>query len=198
MALWGSGVRISSAPPGFVRSAANERSLPRRSPQGEAGLKAHAQGALRTTPGQAMSFHYVYLLSSRQGGTHHDTGFTADLKARLAKHNRGEVPPRGDAQGQVEGTRSADLPTAGPPASLPARGTGRPEGGAPPQPPRTSGCAATRSDSCGCLDPCRFSKTIWRSAREQLGPRPGRRCCGAMALTLPRPLCQAADHTTRT
>jgi len=36
-------------------------------------------------------FHYVYLLVSVDGN-HRYVGLTADLKQRLAKHNRGEVP----------------------------------------------------------------------------------------------------------
>jgi predicted GIY-YIG superfamily endonuclease len=39
-----------------------------------------------------MSFQYVYLLESQQSGDHHYVGLTDDLKARLAKHNQGEVP----------------------------------------------------------------------------------------------------------
>jgi putative endonuclease len=39
-----------------------------------------------------MSFQYVYLLESEQTGHHHYVGLTDDLKARLAKHNQGEVP----------------------------------------------------------------------------------------------------------
>ena len=38
-----------------------------------------------------MSFYYVYILVDEQTGTHHYTGCTANLAARLAKHNAGEV-----------------------------------------------------------------------------------------------------------
>ncbi len=36
--------------------------------------------------------HYVYLLQSESDPDQRYTGLTSDLKARLAKHNRGEVP----------------------------------------------------------------------------------------------------------
>lgn len=39
-----------------------------------------------------MSFHYVYILTDEQTGTHHYTGCTDNLNARLKKHNSGEVP----------------------------------------------------------------------------------------------------------
>ena len=39
-----------------------------------------------------MPFQYVYLLESEQAGEHHYVGLTDNLKARLAKHNHGEVP----------------------------------------------------------------------------------------------------------
>ena len=39
-----------------------------------------------------MSFHYVYILIDEQTGTHHYTGCTDNLNARLKKHNSGEVP----------------------------------------------------------------------------------------------------------
>ena len=38
-----------------------------------------------------MSFYYVYILVDEQTGTHHYTGCTENLAARLAKHNAGEV-----------------------------------------------------------------------------------------------------------
>ena len=37
-------------------------------------------------------YHYVYILQSEVMPARHYTGLTNDLKARLAKHNRGEVP----------------------------------------------------------------------------------------------------------
>ena len=40
----------------------------------------------------ATSYHYVYILVSEQDSTRHYTGCTTDLKARLVKHNAGEVP----------------------------------------------------------------------------------------------------------
>ena len=36
-------------------------------------------------------FTYVYILRSRQDASIHYTGCTSDLKARLLKHNKGEV-----------------------------------------------------------------------------------------------------------
>ena len=39
-----------------------------------------------------MSFYYVYILIDEQTGTHHYTGCTDNLNARLKKHNSGEVP----------------------------------------------------------------------------------------------------------
>jgi len=35
---------------------------------------------------------YVYILQSEDGGVHFYSGVTEDLRARLAKHNAGEVP----------------------------------------------------------------------------------------------------------
>jgi putative endonuclease len=51
-----------------------ERRLPRRSPQGEGG-----------------PMKYVYILQSKDAD-HFYVGITDDLRARLAKHNAGEVP----------------------------------------------------------------------------------------------------------
>ena len=39
-----------------------------------------------------MSFHYVYILQSESSPDRFYVGFTEDLKARLKKHNAGEVP----------------------------------------------------------------------------------------------------------
>ena len=39
-----------------------------------------------------MKFHYVYRLVSLSHPERHYVGLTDDLKARLAKHNRKEVP----------------------------------------------------------------------------------------------------------
>ncbi|WP_345785440.1 GIY-YIG nuclease family protein [Thalassobacterium maritimum] len=39
-----------------------------------------------------MQFYYVYRLVSIKATNRHYTGLTEDLSARLAKHNRGEVP----------------------------------------------------------------------------------------------------------
>ena len=36
-------------------------------------------------------FHYVYMLSDVATHTHHYVGMTEDLKARLEKHNSGQV-----------------------------------------------------------------------------------------------------------
>ncbi len=38
------------------------------------------------------AFFYVYILVSELGDEHFYVGLTEDLKARLAKHNAGEVP----------------------------------------------------------------------------------------------------------
>ena len=37
-------------------------------------------------------YYYVYLLKDIATETHHYTGFTKDLNARLLRHNRGQVP----------------------------------------------------------------------------------------------------------
>lgn len=37
-------------------------------------------------------FHYVYILQALSLGEHFYVGMTADLKARLEKHNAGAVP----------------------------------------------------------------------------------------------------------
>ena len=39
-----------------------------------------------------MSFQYIYLLESQLGAEHHYVGLTDNLRARLSKHNQGEVP----------------------------------------------------------------------------------------------------------
>ncbi len=39
-----------------------------------------------------MEFHYVYRLVSLSSPSRRYVGMTENLKARLAKHNRGEVP----------------------------------------------------------------------------------------------------------
>ena len=38
------------------------------------------------------SFYYVYILVSQINPTHHYTGLTKDLDARLKAHNAGQVP----------------------------------------------------------------------------------------------------------
>jgi len=40
---------------------------------------------------QQHAFHYVYILVSDHDPTRHYTGLTADLHARLAAHNAGQV-----------------------------------------------------------------------------------------------------------
>jgi predicted GIY-YIG superfamily endonuclease len=48
---------------------------------------------LRASTRQAsMGFYYVYVLQSEADPRRFYTGLTHDLKARIAKHNRGEVP----------------------------------------------------------------------------------------------------------
>ena len=39
-----------------------------------------------------MQFFYVYILQSESGAKHFYVGRTEDLRARLKKHNKGEVP----------------------------------------------------------------------------------------------------------
>jgi len=39
-----------------------------------------------------MQFFYVYILQSQADGKQFYTGLTEDLRARLAKHNAGDVP----------------------------------------------------------------------------------------------------------
>ena len=39
-----------------------------------------------------MQFFYVYVLQSESAPDYFYTGITEDLRARLVKHNRGEVP----------------------------------------------------------------------------------------------------------
>lgn len=63
-----------------------------------------------------MSFQYVYLLESQQEGDHHYVGLTEDLKARLAKHNQGEVPHTSlRSERRNEDCHGAALSKAGPP-----------------------------------------------------------------------------------
>ena len=38
------------------------------------------------------NFHYVYILVDEAAGTHFYIGCTEDLKSRLGKHNKGDVP----------------------------------------------------------------------------------------------------------
>jgi len=39
-----------------------------------------------------MKFYYVYILVSQETPSHHYTGFTEDLAARLDEHNSGKLP----------------------------------------------------------------------------------------------------------
>jgi predicted GIY-YIG superfamily endonuclease len=89
------------APPGF---AAQQRSLPRRSPQGEAGL---VPGIAQLRPGKpsiifgygilcvihlrGARMKYVYILECIAEPERHYTGVTDDLKERLKAHNSGKV-----------------------------------------------------------------------------------------------------------
>ncbi len=43
-------------------------------------------------PTKKQNFYYVYLLVSINDTTRHYVGVTIDLKARLTKHNKGDVP----------------------------------------------------------------------------------------------------------
>ena len=43
-------------------------------------------------PGSMSSFHYVYILVDEATGKHFYIGCTEDLKSRLEKHNKGDVP----------------------------------------------------------------------------------------------------------
>lgn len=40
---------------------------------------------------RGLHLKYVYILESETGGPHHYIGMTGDWRARLAKHNAGEV-----------------------------------------------------------------------------------------------------------
>ena len=100
-----------STPPASTRlrsQRSEERSLPRRSLEGEAGLPLLSYDSmLRTTPWQALprrslegeagrkemqGFHYVYILSSEAEPFRRYTGLTEDLESRLKAHNSGQVP----------------------------------------------------------------------------------------------------------
>jgi predicted GIY-YIG superfamily endonuclease len=59
---------------------ATARRLSRRSPEGVGGLLP-TEGAL----------HYVYILESLAEANRFYVGLTSDLRARLQKHNRGDV-----------------------------------------------------------------------------------------------------------
>ena len=43
-------------------------------------------------PDPMSNFHYVYILVDEATGTHFYIGCTEDLKSRLEKHNKGDVP----------------------------------------------------------------------------------------------------------
>ena len=70
--------------------------MPRRSAKLEDGSRATLH---RTTtnvilkdPDSMSNFHYVYILVDEATGTHFYIGCTEDLKSRLEKHNKGDVP----------------------------------------------------------------------------------------------------------
>ena len=94
MALWGSQVRILSAPPSFA-GAARRRRMPRRSVwRRRASLRNRVErsGYGSASYPKMVYFHYVYILESQLEDEHFYVGLTEDVKARLAKHNSGEVP----------------------------------------------------------------------------------------------------------
>src|SRR5580704_7406773 len=97
MALWGSGVRIPSAPPSFAR---NRRTRFRAK---DGVLRSFSEGGLNLHPGSVlrmaghlsqefMPMFYAYILESISTPGEFDRGHTDDLKRRLAEHNRGHCP----------------------------------------------------------------------------------------------------------
>ena len=71
------------------------RRLPRRR-EAQAGrhdnLPAGFGSACQPISTTTVQFFYVYILQSEAGPDHFYTGITEDLRARLSKHNAGEVP----------------------------------------------------------------------------------------------------------
>jgi putative endonuclease len=86
----------SPVPPTSLRSErSDERRLSRRSHAKPSA--ACVGGRTNTAPRLRLGmpeiiFHYVYILVSECDASRHYTGCTTDLKARLEKHNRGDVP----------------------------------------------------------------------------------------------------------
>src|SRR5258705_6564858 len=66
-------------------------SLPRRSPKGEDGLSKPYSASSRQLSGAGNAMKYVHILESLDC-EHFYVGITDDSRARLAKHNAGEVP----------------------------------------------------------------------------------------------------------
>jgi putative endonuclease len=93
MALWGSGVRIPSAPV-YARSGSGERGLSRRS-LGEGGhpftLRRFSQRATTRQARAMTNFLYVYILQSDVDPGRFYTGLTDDLRQRLKCHNSARV-----------------------------------------------------------------------------------------------------------
>jgi len=83
------GVVAGSIParPTSLRSR-SEQGLPRRSPKGE-GRPLHPRATARQA--RSVSLHYVYILRSLEHHKHYFVGVTSDLRARLQRHNAGEI-----------------------------------------------------------------------------------------------------------
>ena len=58
----------------------------------EGGLEEKRTYSVQEGTQTMTGFHYVYMLSDVATHTHHYVGMTEDLKARLEKHNSGQVP----------------------------------------------------------------------------------------------------------
>ena len=70
--------------------------MARRSAKHEDGSRAirHSttSNIILKDPGSMSNFHYVYILVDEATGTHFYIGCTEDLRSRLEKHNKGDVP----------------------------------------------------------------------------------------------------------
>ena len=94
MALWGSGVRLSSAPPAFARATASREGCHAEAESGGGPVikDGTGYGPASQLMGDTSDFFYVYMLESLSNPERHYVGLTRNLKSRLRKHNEGGVP----------------------------------------------------------------------------------------------------------
>ena len=66
--------------------------MARRSAKHEDDRHSTTSNIILKDPGSMSNFYYVYILVDEATGNHFYIGCTEDLKSRLEKHNKGDVP----------------------------------------------------------------------------------------------------------